>query len=242
MVLSFVVPAYNEEQLLGSALRAIGEAGTALGQPYEVVVVDDASTDRTAAIARAHGARVVAVAHRQISATRNAGARAACGEMLIFVDADTIVTPGVVRAAVDAMRAGAVGGGCGVRFDGHVPLHGRLLLAVLLPVYRIFRLASGSFLFCVRGAFEAVGGFDESLFAAEEAAMSRTLHRQGRFVFLDEIVMTSGRKIRAYTARELYGLLARLLLSGGKGIKRREGLDLWYGERRRDPGGPDVTT
>lgn len=240
-MLSFIVPAYNEERLLGGTLRAICAAGSALAQPFEVVVADDASTDRTAAIAHEHGARVVAVAHRQIAATRNAGAKAACGDMLIFVDADTIVTPDVVRAAVDAMRAGAVGGGCCVRFDGRVPLHGRLLLAMLLPLYRIFRLASGSFLFCARNAFEAAGGFDESLFAAEEGAMSMALHRQGRFVFLDEIVTTSGRKMRAYTAREVYGQFARLLLSGGRAIKRREGLDLWYGERRSDPGGPDVT-
>jgi len=237
-VLSFIVPAYNEEALIARTLRSISEAGSALGAPFEVVVVDDASTDRTAAIAREHDARVVAVANRQIAATRNAGARAATGDMFIFVDADTVVTPEVVKAAIDAMRAGAIGGGCGVRFDGRVPLYGRLLVAVLMPLYRIFRLASGSFLFCVRPAFEATGGFDESLFAAEEGAMSVALHKQGRFVFLRELVITSGRKMRSHTARESLGVLARLALSGGKGIRRREGLDLWYGERRRDPGDP----
>ena len=235
-MLSFIVPAYNEEILIGSTLAALNDAGAALGQPFEVVVVDDASTDRTAAIAAEHGARVVPAQNRQIAATRNAGARAAGGEMLIFVDADTIVTRAAVREALDAMRAGAAGGGCLIRFDGDVPLYGRLLLGTLLPLYRLFRIASGSFLFCTRQAFDAAGGFDEGLFAAEELAMSRALHRQGRFLVLREFVTTSGRKVRAYSAREVLGVMARLALSGEKGVRRRKGLEPWYGKRRPDPG------
>src|SRR5262245_44042640 len=68
-------PAYNEEQFLGRTLAALNVAAESLDQPFEVLVVDDASTDRTAAIACELGARVVPVAHRQIAATRNAGAR-----------------------------------------------------------------------------------------------------------------------------------------------------------------------
>ena len=60
----FVVPAHNEEALLGHTLAAVHSAARALGEPYEVVVADDASTDRTGEIARGHGARVVDVAHR----------------------------------------------------------------------------------------------------------------------------------------------------------------------------------
>ena len=233
-MLSVIVPAYNEELLIGRTLRALRAAGGALGQPFEVIVVDDASTDRTAAIAAEHGARVLSVRNRQIAATRNAGAHAAHGELFLFVDADTVVTPDAVQAAVEAMRAGAAGGGCAVRFDGVVPLYGRVMLRVLLPLYRLVGLASGSFIFCTRRAFEAVGGFDEALFAAEEAAMSRALHRQGPFVFLPQLVITSGRKVRTYSGRETFGLFARLILSRGKALQRRH--DLWYGERRADPG------
>jgi Transposase IS116/IS110/IS902 family/Glycosyl transferase family 2 len=64
------------------------------------------------------------------SPPRNAGARAARGEFLIFVDAHTVVTEAMVCAAADAMRGGAVGGGSAFRFDGPLPLHGRLLQAV----------------------------------------------------------------------------------------------------------------
>jgi glycosyltransferase involved in cell wall biosynthesis len=234
-MISFIIPAYNEELLLGRTLTAVTAAAQALGQPFEIVVADDASTDRTAEIARGHGARVVPVAHRQIAATRNAGAKAANGDMFVFIDADTVVTAGAVAAAVEAMRQGAVGGGCAFRFDGRVPLYARVLAAVALPIYRVFGLASGCFLFCTRAAFHAVGGFDEGLFGAEEAAMSRALHRQGRFVLLREVVTTSGRKLRAYSAREILGTLGRLAVGGRKSVAKREGLDIWYGERRPDP-------
>jgi glycosyltransferase involved in cell wall biosynthesis len=234
-VISFVIPAYNEELLLGRTLRALHDAAQPLGEPFEVVVVDDASTDGTAAVAREYGSRVVPVNHRQIAATRNAGAREAHGEVLIFVDADTVVTEAAVRAAVAALRAGAVGGGCAFRFDGRLPLYGRLMEVVAAPLYRALGLASGCFLFCTRAAFLAAGGFDERLFGAEEAALSRALQRQGRFVVLRECVTTSGRKLRAHSAREILGFLARLALAGPKSVRQRKGLEIWYGERRADP-------
>jgi glycosyltransferase involved in cell wall biosynthesis len=233
--LSFIIPAYNEAQLLGGTLSAIQHAARALRLTFEVIVVDDASLDRTPEVARAHGARVVAVNFRQIAATRNAGAREACGEWLVFVDADTIISEAVLRDAIAALTAGAVGGGCLVRFDGRVPHYGRILIALVLPLYRALGLAAGCFLFCTRQAFEAVGGFDEELFAAEEAVLSRALSRQGRFVLLRAAVMTSGRKLRAHSGREVLGTLLRLALTGPKAFRRRDGLELWYGRRRADP-------
>src|SRR4029450_5818099 len=102
----------------------------------EIVVAADASAARTAAIAREHGARVVPVQHRQIAATRNAGARAATGEWLVFVDAAPAVTSAAVRGALEAMRAGAAGGGSAFRFDGRVPRFGRVLQRIAVPLYR----------------------------------------------------------------------------------------------------------
>lgn len=238
-MLSVVIPAHDEERLLGGTLRAVHAATGALGEPAEVIVVDDASTDRTADVARGHGARLVSVACRQISAARNAGARAATGDLLLFVDADTLVTPEAVAAAVAAIRAGAVGGGCAFRFDGRVPLWGRVLTVTTVRLYRAARLASGCFLFCTRDAFLAVGGFDERLFGSEEATMSRALGRRGRFVVLRETVTTSGRKLRAYSGREVLGIFARFALGGAGGMRQREGLDVWYGKRRPDPDDPD---
>ncbi|HET6323242.1 MAG TPA: glycosyltransferase [Planctomycetaceae bacterium] len=236
-MISFIIPAYNEERLLGPTLSAIEVAAQTVGESHEVIVVDDGSIDRTAAVAAEYGARVVPVAHRQIAATRNSGAREARGDVFVFVDADTLVNPAVVRAAVQAVRDGAVGGGCDLRFDGQLPVWARLMVWLLRPIYRVGRLASGSFLFCTRRAFEAAGGFDESLFAAEEAAMSKALRRQGRFVVLRETVVTSGRKLRAYSAWEVFCVLSRLAFLGRKALGNRRGLEIWYGARRDDPQG-----
>ena len=233
-MISFIIPAYNEERLLGRTLQALKGAAESLDEPFEVIVVDDASTDSTAVVAAEQGARVVAVSHRQIAATRNAGARAARGDLFIFVDADTSVTVDAVRAAVLAMRQGAVGGGCPFTFDGRLPLYGHLLSMISGPLYRGLGLASGCFLFCTRTAFEAVGGFDTGLFAAEEGVMSWQLRGQGRFVVLRERVTTSGRKFRTHSAREILGVLMQLGVRGLKALRQREGLDMWYGERRAD--------
>jgi len=232
---SFVIPAYNEARLLGNTLSAIEKAARALHLTFEMIVVDDASVDRTPEIARAHGARVVPVNLRQIAATRNAGARAAAGAWLVFVDADTITSEMLLRDAIAALNAGAVGGGCIVRFDGPVPRYGRVLIALILPLYRALGLAAGCFLFCTRQAFDAVGGFDEKLFAAEEAVLSRALARRGRFVLLRTPVLTSARKLRAHSGREILGTLLRLAFVGPKAVRQRAGLELWYGERRADP-------
>lgn len=234
-MISFIVPAYNEERSLGATLDALHAAGRAAGEPYELIVVDDASTDRTAIIASRRGALLVRVAHRQIAATRNSGARRATGEVFIFVDADTIVTEAVVRAAVEALRGGAVGGGAAVQFDGAVPLYARLLLALLVRVFRAARLAAGCFLFCTRDAFAAVGGFDEAFYGAEELVISRALRRYGNFIVLRQAVVTSGRKLRTHSVREVLIVLGRLVLHGPGAVKQREGMELWYAERREDP-------
>lgn len=103
-MLSFIIPAYNEEQLLGRALTVLKEAARAAEETFEIVVVDDAFTDRTALIAQEHGARLIAVKKRQIAATRNAGAREARGDLFLFVDADTIVTEPDTRSRRSARR------------------------------------------------------------------------------------------------------------------------------------------
>jgi glycosyltransferase involved in cell wall biosynthesis len=234
-VISFIIPAHNEQRLIGRTLAAIKRAARSLDEPFEIVVVVDSSNDATAAIALEHGVVVQFVSHRQIARTRNAGARVASGDKFIFVDADTVVSKAAVLGAVKAMRDGAAGGGCAFTFDGWIPLYGHALKIAAVPIYRLAGLASGCFLFCTRTAFEAVGGFDETLFGAEEAPMSRALRHVGRFVVLRSFVTTSGRKLRAYSGRELLGFLAKLALAGPKSIRRREGLDVWYGPRRDDP-------
>ena len=232
---SFVLPCWNEEALLGRTLDALFAAARQMGVPFEVIVADDASSDRSAEIARRGGAVVISAERRQIAGTRNAGAKAAHGDLLIFVDADTLVTPKVLRAAIEAVRRGAVGGGCAVRFDKPIPLYARLLVPILNRLYRAAGLAAGCYLFCTRQAFEAVGGFDEGLYASEECSLSQALKRQGRFVLLRETVLSSSRKLRTYSGWEVLTTVLRLARRGRLGVRDRQDKEIWYGPRRRDP-------
>jgi glycosyltransferase involved in cell wall biosynthesis len=234
-MISFVVPAYNEERLLGHTLAALHTAASGLAQSYELIVVDDGSTDATVAVAGAYGARVVPVEFRQIGRARNAGAHAAIGSTLIFVDADTLVPAVTLRASIEALRRGAVGGGATVLLDGRLPVWAWVLLPIIRGVLRAGRLASGCYVFCSRAAFDEVGGFDERLFAAEEIAFSRSLQRLGPVVILRETVTTSGRKLRSHSGWDVLRLCAAWARQGTALIRSRERLAIWYGERRHDP-------
>ena len=233
-MISFILPAHNEARLLGATLQALQRAACTLPVPFEVIVVDDASSDDTAHIARKHGARVVAVEHRHIAATRNAGADAAQGNWLCFVDADTHVDAAVLGAAVVALQGGAAGGGAAVRLLGPLRWHERMGITLFVYIFRFTRIAPGCFIFCTRSAFDAVGGFDTTLYAAEDIALSRALARHGRFVILREAVHTSPRKLRTHGLGEHLRLLWTLLWHRRSMLTSRKHLDLWYGQRRSE--------
>jgi len=232
--ISFIVPAWNEESILGPTIDAIKSAARQLAVTSEIIVADDSSTDQTADIAVEHGARVVRVQHRQIAAARNAGAKQAHGDVLFFVDADTLINEEVVQAAIGCVRQGAVGGGCRFQFDGRIPLYARILEAMAVRLYRFVGIAGGCFLFCTREAFDRVNGFDAQLYAAEEGAMSLALRRLGRFVILRESVRTSGRKLRTCSLREILTPIARIVFHGTRYLRNRHGMEIWYGDRRPD--------
>src|SRR5438128_8465240 len=125
-MISFIIPAHNEEFELSFTLAAIGAAASSAGQQYEVIVVDDASTDATPEIAAQAGARVIRINRRQIAAARNSGGRTAQGDYLFFIDADTRINRAHVTGAIAAMEAGYVGGSARVNMDGFIPIWGRM--------------------------------------------------------------------------------------------------------------------
>jgi glycosyltransferase involved in cell wall biosynthesis len=232
--LSIVVPAYNEELLLPATLRALKVAVAAIGLPAEIVVVDDGSTDRTADIARGLDACVVPVALRHIAGARNAGGRVATGDLLIFVDADTIVPIEVLRAAVQTYEAGAVGGGAGVQYAVNDPRWAVVVTAIVMWVLRRAKWAAGCFVFVRKDVFDRVGGFDERYFASEEIHFSRAVKKHGRFVMLEGAVITSARKARLFSARAVFVQFLAMLWPGA--LKRRDRLGFWYdGQREKRP-------
>ena len=231
-MISFIVPAHNEEFELPSTLAAIHAAASGAAEPYEVIVVDDASTDATPDIAAQAGAKVVPINLRQIAAARNAGARAAQGEYPFFVDADTRINRLHVTQAIAALEAGYVGGSARVALDGLMPLWGRILLRAFCTLYFGLNLGAGAFLFTTRRNFETIGGFDEQYFVGEEVYFSLELRKLGRFKVLREPIVTSGRKLRMYPAKQVLHDFFGVILGGPRGARSRAKLRLWYDGKR----------
>jgi glycosyltransferase involved in cell wall biosynthesis len=232
-MLSFIVPAHNEEHELPEALTAIRAAAEASAEPFEIIVVDDASTDATAGIARQSGAVVLPVNFRQIAAVRNAGARVARGDVFFFVDADSRIFPEHVTDALKALAAGCAGGGARVVIEDSVPWWGHpSVLLFSFFYFTVSNLGAGAFLFTTRENFSTAGGFDEQYFAGEEVYFSIALKKLGRFKLLPRPIVTSGRKMRMHSGGYLLRRSFALLLGGKGAIRSREKLDIWYDGRR----------
>ncbi|MEO8346507.1 MAG: glycosyltransferase [Betaproteobacteria bacterium] len=178
---SVVIPAYNEEQLLGRLLDSLDVARAAYGgvEKVEVVVADNISTDRTVEIATARGCCVVSQEKRVIAAVRNAGARVAHGEILAFIDADSQVHPRTF-AEIDRLLATGrvVGGATGVTLERR-SLGIVLCYLMMMPVVWTTGMDTGV-VFCRRCDFEEIGGYDESRLVAEDIAFLLALKRLGK--------------------------------------------------------------
>ena len=232
-MISFIVPAHNEERWIGKCLDSIRTAMERVTEPYEVIVVDDASSDSTHQIAEQMGACTLRVEHRKISAVRNAGAQVAGGEEFFFVDADTQVNERAVSAALAALRAGAVGGGCLIDLEGPTPMWARIILFFAVLVARLLRWACGCFVFCTRQAYVATGGFSESMYAGEDLAFVQALKKVGRFVVLKPKVVTSGRKLDVVGPWDVLKLALTIALRGPH-YESKWVLDILYGRRAQD--------
>jgi glycosyltransferase involved in cell wall biosynthesis len=232
-MISFIIPAFNEERLLGRTLKAIQKAAKEVDVDYELIVVDDNSSDNTAKIARDLGAAVVKVNHRKISATRNSGANAANGSVLIFIDADTVISNEILQSTMTAINNKAIGGTAAFRFDGYVPLYGRLIQWLLYCFYHLGKIVGGSYLFCTREAFVTVGGFDETVYGGEEMILSRSLKKLGPFIILKHTVLTSGRRLRIYSLGQIIRIITRLAFSGSR-IEDRNAGWFWYDGKREN--------
>lgn len=232
-----IIPAYNEEKLLGECLNSIVKATAGFVDECEIIVVDNGSTDKTAAIACNSGAKVVFEPHRQIARARNAGAQAARGRFLFFVDADTTITAKLFKQAVNALKSGKItGGGARVAFSQPPQGLARFLLRCWLLVSKTMKLAAGCFIFCRKDAFTAVGGFDTRVYASEELGLSQRLkefarkHKQ-RFIILDQLgVITSARK-NEQTMIFLATILIFTLFPAA--VRFRQLCFLWYGCRHQ---------
>ena len=179
--LTIVIPAYNEEAYLAATLHAIEAAAAHLrartDAEVETIVVDNNSGDATASVAHSKGAAVIAEPVQGISRLRNAGARAARGEVLAFIDADVIVPRTLLEAIHNAMRDPACVGGA-VDADYRPRRRSmRLYLRAWRLLARVTGMAQGAAQFSRKHAFEDVGGYDEQVWIGEDVDFYWSLKR-----------------------------------------------------------------
>jgi glycosyltransferase involved in cell wall biosynthesis len=209
-----------------------------VGWSSELIVCDNNSTDRTAAIAADAGAAVVFEPVNQISRARNAGAAKATGGWLVFVDADSLPSRELFADVARAVGEGrCVAGGSTVRLD-FSPFAATVTVAVWNAISRSTRWMAGSFVFCDASVFRELGGFSLDLYAAEEIDLSRRLkrlaRRRGRTIVIlqDHPILTSGRKARLYTPREALTFMLKTIVQRGRTLRSARECYQWYDGRR----------
>jgi glycosyltransferase involved in cell wall biosynthesis len=221
MRFSVVIPAYNEEKYLPRLLASIdGARAKYSGGPdqIEVIVADNDSTDGTAEVAHAYGARVVHVGKRRIAAARNGAARVARGEILCFIDADSSIHPQTFNAIDRVMISGRyIWGVTSARMERTSPA---LFLTYLMCMTIVFLSGLDIGLsFCRREDFEAVGGYDESRLYAEDVLFPLALRRLGRsrgqrLVRIPHVkALASTRKFDQFGDWHYFGMLAHAFKS-----------------------------
>ncbi|MFC1815792.1 glycosyltransferase [Thermodesulfobacteriota bacterium] len=228
-----IIPAFNEETLLPKTIVGLKASMAACGLPGEVIVVDNNSTDKTSQIAKEYGARVIFEPQNQISRSRNTGAKVARGDYFIFLDADTIPPPGLLKAALNNLESGTCCGG-GAQVSSAETPHPlvRNTMNLWNRFSQKFGLAAGCFIYCLRHGFEQVGGFSEKVYASEEIWFSRNLKAWGKSrglmfqIIPNPPVITSARKFKWSSPLQLALLL--LIILCPVALRYRSLCSFWY--------------
>ncbi len=241
MRLSIVIPAFNESRLIEQTLRSVFTSIAANQQKdctSEIIVVDNNSTDNTAELAKQAGARVVFEPINQIGRARNAGAAQATGDWLLFLDADSLLSPGLLADILEMIASKKyVGCGSTLHMDG-LPWWANQTLQFWTSVSVLCRWAAGALVVCRRDAFQEVGGFDQELYALDEIRLSKQLKRWGRqrglsFTILSKHPLeTSSRKVSLYSSREIAVQIFRIFFLPKKTLHDKKHLSVWYDGRR----------
>ena len=240
MRFSVIIPAYNEEHYLEATVATILAAERHLerirpSDSIEVIVVDNDSEDRTGELAARLGCRVIAEQVHNIGRVRNTGAREADGDVLIFIDADTLVPQNTFELIAERMDGpNCIGGAVDV---DHKPA--KLLIRVYLFLWRFIAkltgMAQGASQFWRRAEFLKVGGYDEGIFMGEDVEFYWKMKRHARqssnhVALIDEVrVVPSARKFDQWSilrtfvkTNPIYILLYRRTKSAWAG---------WYEDR-----------
>jgi glycosyltransferase involved in cell wall biosynthesis len=210
--ISVVVPAHNEQRTLPACLQSIQRAAASIRCGVEIVVVANRCTDSTAQIAQDAGAVIVHDDSRSIAAVRNAGIRRSTGEIVVTIDADSLMHHDALGEVERHLATGRfVGGGA-----SFVPERRSVGIDVTIAVVRLSMFVTGlggAMYWFRRSDFDDISGFDERLAIAEDLDFARRLREHGRrtgrrFLTLRSApVVTSCRKFDRFGDWHMLGMI-----------------------------------
>lgn len=176
--ISVIVPAHNEEKYVKRCIDSIKQADKIFTGTVEIIVVCNRCTDSTARIAEENGAKTVYNDDRCIALVRNAGIKAARGEIIVTIDCDNRMTPGTLAEIYSKIKSGKfIGGGAPMRFE-------RTSFPLMLNDYlcRAGFKATGLYagiIWAEKSAFDAIGGFADKR-SMEDIATAKLLKSYGK--------------------------------------------------------------
>ena len=201
MQLSVIIPAYNEERYLPETLTRVTKALAIADCASEILVVDNDSQDKTRIVSETFGARIISENEHNISCVRNTGAKHASGDVLVFLDADTLVSEFLFQRITHAMEDEKC-------FGGAVAVEWGKFERKWMKVYlwggkfwtAVFNMKQGAAQFCRKTVFDTLNGYDQTIFMGEDVEfywrLSRFANRNaGRLSFIKDLqVVTSSRR------------------------------------------------
>jgi len=221
--ISLIIPAYNEEKYIGKTLNSVMTAKETCENPstIEVIVVNNCSTDETEKTARSFGARIVLEKERRIASARNKGAEVAEGKIIGFLDADSLITPNMFNSIHKVMSSGEyIGGGTMIKLDRSSPGIFCTYCITAVPARWLLGFAGG-LLFTEKRTFGELGGFDESLYCAEDSKFAWDLKKYGRKkgkrfkILTGDYVVTSTRAFDQFGDWYYFKNIPLILFHGG---------------------------
>ncbi|MFH1075276.1 MAG: glycosyltransferase [Pseudomonadota bacterium] len=180
MRFSIIIPARNEERFIVRCLKSIRAAARSFAGEIEIVVSLNRCTDRTEEIAKSYGAVIVRNDSKNLSMIRNAGAKAAHGDIIVTIDADSWMSPNMLTEIDRFIRSGRYIGGGVMMYPERLSLGIISTILLIFPVILMHRVISGGLFWCLRSDFEAIQGFDESLVSVEDIDFARRLRIYGK--------------------------------------------------------------
>ncbi len=200
--ISVIIPALNEEKYLFNAIDGLKKQTF---KDFEVIIADGGSKDRTREIAKRYW-KVVIEKRKGIAAGRNAGARIADGEILVFLDADTKPSPSLLSAYSKAFTKGIVAATGPIlpmekNLSNRIKIGYRVVSILFVKLSIIFGRPSivGSNFAVRRDTFQKVHGFNPALKTYEDWDLSNKLKEYGKIVYIDDaLVYTSARRVVAW--------------------------------------------